>query len=135
MYIRFISPERASRGRGYYGVFQAAFDLVYDDCTPDFVYAPVREILDWFNDNLPAPTGRDFRVRSRKRWHADGICWFRDDAQDGTLEQFVLSGGAGGQKVNKTQSGVLLRYGLRVAEGEAARPAWPPSIPDRASRS
>ena len=91
MYIRFISPERASRGRGYYGVFQAAFDLVYDDCTPDFVYAPVREILDWFNDNLPAPTGRDFRVRSRKRWHADGICWFRDDAQEMIARAHLLA--------------------------------------------
>ena len=91
MYIRFISPERASRGRGCYGLFQAAVDLVYDEQIPDFVYAPVREELDWFNANLPAPKDRHFCVRSRKVWRDDGICWFRDDAREMIAHAHLLA--------------------------------------------
>lgn len=91
MYIRFISPERASRGRGCYGLFQAALDLVYDTETPDFIYYPVREELDWFNEHLPAPKGRSLCVRSRKVWRDDGICWFRDDAGEMIAHAHLLA--------------------------------------------
>ncbi len=82
MYVRFISPQRIKGRRGYYGIFQAALDVVYDDATPYHFYLPLRELLDWFNDHLPCPDNGSFTVRSRKRRQPVGICWFRGDAAE-----------------------------------------------------
>ena len=82
MYIRFVSPQWLDRRRGNSGIFSAALDVVYDSATPEHFYLPLRELLDWFNDHLPAPDDNRFAVRSRKREIEVGICWFRADALD-----------------------------------------------------
>lgn len=82
MYVRFISPQRLYDRRGYCGIFQAAIDIVYDDETPYHFYLPIRELLDWFNENLPKPADEKFAVRSRRARHHVGLCWFRDEAKE-----------------------------------------------------
>lgn len=82
MYLRFVSPVPASRGRGQYGLFSIAGWIIHDPETPEHARGPIQEMLDWFNTNLPAPHYRHFAVKSRKRWYDEGICWFRADAQD-----------------------------------------------------
>jgi hypothetical protein len=51
----------------------------------------IRLELDWFNANLPVPKRRHFLVKSRKQWHAEGICWFVDDAREMIARAFTLS--------------------------------------------
>lgn len=92
MYLRFVSPVPANRARGAYGLFQAALSVVYDPKISDEVYAPLREELDWFNDNLPAPSDRHFRVKSRRRWRDEGICWFRAEAREVIAHAHILAG-------------------------------------------
>ncbi|WP_430429788.1 hypothetical protein [Parasphingorhabdus sp.] len=82
MYVRFVSPQPLEQRRGYYGIFQAALDIVYDDTTPEHFYLPLRELLDWFNDHLPNPREDSFLVRSRRHRHHVGLCWFRGGASE-----------------------------------------------------
>jgi hypothetical protein len=36
--------------------------------------------IEWFEQNLPVPIA--LWVKSRRRWRADGICWFQADARE-----------------------------------------------------
>lgn len=80
MYVRFVSPARADRGRGHYGLFYAAGRIEWDEDQCPALRRAIREELNWFNRELPVPDGDHFRIRSKKRWYAEGICWFRADA-------------------------------------------------------
>ncbi len=82
MYIRFVSPVRLDSCRGHCGIFQSAIDIVYDNDTPEHIYLPLRELLDWFNTNLPKPQESVFSMRSCRKYIEVGICWFRDDARE-----------------------------------------------------
>lgn len=92
MYVRFVSPLRAGNRTGAYGLFRGAMGAVYHEDTPTCLRDAVELELDWFNEHLPRPRYSDFEIRSRKRWYADGICWFRDDAQEMIARAFVLAG-------------------------------------------
>ncbi|MEM8917922.1 MAG: hypothetical protein AAGE37_03600 [Pseudomonadota bacterium] len=92
MYVRFVSPQPMEDRPGYYGIFYAALEIVYDEETPYHVYLPIRELLNWYNENLPQPEANRFLVRSRKRYLSDGICWFHDDAHEMIGRAFVLAG-------------------------------------------
>jgi len=81
MYIRFVTPFRLRDGVDE-GFFTEAYDRARDTCVDESLRAAIRHELDWFDEELPAPARRAFRVRSRKRWLPVGICWFRDDARE-----------------------------------------------------
>jgi len=91
MYVRFISPWRAGNARGYFGLFQPAVEIVYDEATPYHFYLPIRELLDWFNDNLPKPAEGSFAVRSRRIRRDVGICWFQSDAKEMIANAHILA--------------------------------------------
>ena len=92
MYVRFVSPLYAQSRVGAYGLFRGTMWVVYEEDTPAWLRDAVDQELDWFNKHLPRPYYSDFEVRSRKRWRRDGICWFRDDAQEMIQRAFVLAG-------------------------------------------
>jgi hypothetical protein len=91
MYLRFVSPERAGRGRGAYGIFYAAGCAGRDHRNPDIVRGAIRSELDWFNANLPVPKGRHFVIKSKSCWYDEGICWFRAEARDMISHAWVLA--------------------------------------------
>jgi hypothetical protein len=77
MYLRFITPGAITRARVAPGFFHAAYAL-RDRLWPDPVAEALAIELDWFNSHLPVPRGRRaFCVRAKRRWHSDGVCWFR----------------------------------------------------------
>lgn len=90
MYMRFVSPQR-SRVRGVdLGIFHGAYYCRKDpECSPILREAIQREV-DWFNDYLPVPRARVFEVKSRKRFIAVGICWFKCDAREMIRRAYTL---------------------------------------------
>lgn len=91
MYVRFISPWRTHRRGIDGGLFGPAYDLWYDRETPAGLRDAIGHELDAFERDLPIPPRGSFRVRSRGRWLADGICWFRDDARAMIARAHVLA--------------------------------------------
>lgn len=91
MYLRFVSPRPADRGRGHYGLFQPAYGIAYAPETPEALRTAIWAEIDWFCDKLPAPHGGRFWVKSKKRWYAEGICWFRDTAREMLAHAHVLA--------------------------------------------
>ena len=90
-YVRFITPWWRLR-RGYdCGPFGPAYEAWRDDRVPEVLRVAIREELDWFEQNLPVPDGGAFWVKSRKRWYADGICWFVGEAREMIARAFVLA--------------------------------------------
>jgi hypothetical protein len=79
MFIRFIAPWRLRRGIDQ-GLFGPAYSALAAASVPEILRLAIRHELDWFEDALPVPRGRDFCVRSRKHWVSHGICWFRAEA-------------------------------------------------------
>ena len=79
MYLRFVSPVPADRARGHYGLFRPAYGVARARETPDGLRCAIRAELDWFEDKLPVPPRWRFDVKSKKRYYAEGICWFRAD--------------------------------------------------------
>jgi hypothetical protein len=62
------------------GIFQTAYDVYYEWRIADYQRQRLRELLDWFNENLPAPT-RFSRKRHAIRNKQSGVCWFKDSAR------------------------------------------------------
>lgn len=81
MYVRFIAPVPTARRGVHRGLFGPAYHLLWDDATPESLRRAIDHELRWFEAELPVPRWRAFCVKSRKRWLAHGICWFRDDAR------------------------------------------------------
>jgi hypothetical protein len=91
MYLRFIAPGRPLRAGIWPGLFRPAYELAEDRDTPEGLAVAIRHELDWFEDVVPAPPSTAFGVRSRKRWLAHGICWFRADARDAVSHGHTLA--------------------------------------------
>ncbi len=80
MFIRFVTVQLDADTDAPSGVFAAAYRLLRDETTPDYLRLEIRSTLDWFVKNLPIP---DRFCRSRKPHREDnGICWFKTDAAD-----------------------------------------------------
>jgi len=97
VYLRFTSPWEASvylRGGKdvHRGIFGPAYDIKYGRTHEVATYLrdAVTHELKWFEDQLPVPRGGRFYVKSKKRWRAVGICWFRDDAREMIARAFGL---------------------------------------------
>ena len=91
MYVRFITPWwRLPRGYDC-GLFGPAYACARDAEVPAVLREALWAEIRWFEANLPVPPRDRFEVRSRKRWLAEGICWFVDDAREMIAHAFTLA--------------------------------------------
>jgi hypothetical protein len=93
-YVRLITPQRRlPRVGANCGPFGPAYDALWERDVPRVVKDAIWYEIDWFERNLPVPTPRRdaFCVKSRKRWYADGICWFVSEAREMIAHAFVLA--------------------------------------------
>lgn len=74
MYLRFAGFSRDERSHCSLGMFQIAYRLYEAELEP-YLYEEIRYCLDWFNDNLQAPS----RVHRPGRCRY-AICWFQPTA-------------------------------------------------------
>ena len=129
MYVRFITPWWRLRRGIDCGLFGPAYACARDAEVPAVLRDALWTEIGWFEENLPAPRRRAFLVRSRKRWLADGICWFNDDAREMIARAFVLAAligecGVPARKVATRRPGTILYRDpwQIVAKPEAATP-------------
>ena len=61
-YLRFVARERRGRDLVSNGPFVLAYWLARDTGQPVYYRAPLREHLDWFEDNLPIPNRFERRL-------------------------------------------------------------------------
>ena len=91
-YVRLITPIRRLRRVGAdCGPFGPAYDAAWSRDVPRTLREAIWQEIDWFEDNLPVPDFHAFRVKSRKRWYPDGICWFVAEAREMIAHAFVLA--------------------------------------------
>jgi len=77
MFIRFVCGEINENSHVAAGIFCAAFDSIDGGVIPDYDYAELAELIDWFDLYLKGP----FEYRLRRLWRAQrSICWFKSDA-------------------------------------------------------
>jgi len=91
MYVRFITPWwRLPRGIDC-GLFGPAYACARDAEVPYVLREALWAEIEWFEANLRAPERRHFLVKSRRRFRADGICWFTDAAREAIARAFVVA--------------------------------------------
>jgi hypothetical protein len=90
-YVRFLTPWWRVRRDVDCGPFGPAYEALYERDVPEGLRIAIGEEIDWFECNLPVPRGTAFRVKSRKVWRRDGICWFVADAREMIAHAFVLA--------------------------------------------
>ncbi|MEO9517334.1 MAG: hypothetical protein ABJG55_16590 [Paracoccaceae bacterium] len=90
-FIRIVRQEPIL-GVGYRaGFLDAAYDLVYDETTPNKTYRELMTVLYWFSDNLERPS--KFNRSSQKGAHlknTKGLSWFKPTAADHIAKAFEL---------------------------------------------
>lgn len=91
MYVRFITPWWRISRQVDCGLFGPAYSAAHDERVAEALRIAIRIQLDWFEAELPVPRRASFRVKSRRRWHSDGICWFTGGADRMIAEAFILS--------------------------------------------
>lgn len=83
MFIRFLTHD----GRG---LFQAAYDLLHSDDLSGCDWVELRELLDWFNDELPNPPSLIYaRYRHARTWFIDDESAYEHMAQATLLAQVI----------------------------------------------
>lgn len=83
MFIRFLTHD----GRG---LFQAAYDLLDSEDLPERDWLALRELLDWFRDELPAPpVGIYALYRNARTWFLDNESALDHMAQATLLAQLI----------------------------------------------
>jgi hypothetical protein len=76
MYLRFTVSERDSDSGAPKGLFMAAYDLLDDAELEDYERIQLRELLDWFGENLrPPPCLKEGRYPA-------AVCWFDPEATE-----------------------------------------------------
>jgi len=90
-YVRFITPWWRVRRQVDCGPFGPAYEAWRDGDVPEVLRVAIGEEIDWFEQNLPVPHWQAFRVKSRRRWRSDGICWFHAEAREMISHAFVLA--------------------------------------------
>jgi sulfur carrier protein ThiS len=91
MCVRFITPWWEVRRGVHYGLFGPAYECAQDREVPWVLREALWTEIDWFEANLPVPARRSFLVKSRRRFRADGICWFTDGAREAIARAFTLA--------------------------------------------
>jgi hypothetical protein len=77
VFIRFVSGEIHECSHVSTGLFQTAFELMYDPLLPDDEYDLLRDLMDWFNEYLKGPS--EYRLRAAWRLE-QAISWFKPTA-------------------------------------------------------
>jgi hypothetical protein len=90
-YVRFITPWWRVRRQVDCGPFGPAYEALRDRSVPEVLRVALGREIEWFEQNLPVPRRDAFRVKSRKRWRPDGICWFVWEAREMIAHSFVLA--------------------------------------------
>jgi hypothetical protein len=90
-YVRFITPWWRVRRQVDCGPFGPAYEAWRDRDVPEVLRVAIGEEIDWFEHHLPVPHRQAFRVKSRRRWRSDGICWFHAEAREMIAHAFVLA--------------------------------------------
>jgi len=91
MYVRFITPWWEVRRGVHYGLFGPAYECAHDADVPFVLREALWAEIEWFEANLPVPERRSFLVKSRRRFRADGICWFTDAAHERSPRAFAVA--------------------------------------------
>jgi hypothetical protein len=91
MYIRFITLWWEVRRGVHYGLFGPAYECARDADVPLVLREALWTEIDWFEANLPVPERSSFLVKSRRRFRADGICWFTDSAREAIARAFAVA--------------------------------------------
>lgn len=74
MFLRFTITQIDEDSHKPKGVFVAAYELLNSDNLDSFEWKRLRELLDWFNENLPHPPGSFYASRA--------IFWFKSIAHE-----------------------------------------------------
>lgn len=90
-YVRFVTPWWRVRRQVDCGPFGPAYEAWRDRDVPEVLRVVIGEEIDWFEHNLPVPHRQAFRVKSRRRWRSDEICWFHAEAREMIAHAFVLA--------------------------------------------
>ena len=77
-FYRFVATTRQQPHGESHGPFLLAQELTEDSEQPVYYRRPLREHLEWFNANLPAPDIFHRRLGRASTWI--GVCWFKDGA-------------------------------------------------------
>ena len=78
MFIRFVSSDVDERSHVTAGLFCAAYKLRRSEYLPDYEFAALTELREWFNVHLNSPFDR---LRHHRR-HERAICWFKPTARE-----------------------------------------------------
>ena len=79
-FLRFVATTRQQPYGASTGPFLLALEMTEDSEQPVYYRRPLREHLDWFNANLPAPD--KFHLRLSQTSTGIGVCWFKDGAAE-----------------------------------------------------
>ncbi len=82
MYIRFVIGWVHLHSHSELGVFQAAYRLRNEAALYEYEEAFLRELLDWFNKNLEAPTKFTNSKPPYYRKKKKAISWFKESATE-----------------------------------------------------
>jgi hypothetical protein len=78
-YVRFVCFQQLAGGRSRLGLFQARDVAIDNPHSPDWALALMVETLEWFGDNLAAPTILR-RGGRRSATAQDALCWYKAEA-------------------------------------------------------
>jgi hypothetical protein len=79
-YVRFVCFQTVAGQRTRLGLFQALDEARLSDQAADWALAAIRDLSDWFNAHLDAPTRF-----SRATWNGgeqQGLSWFKPSAHE-----------------------------------------------------
>ena len=89
VFVRFVFFQLVDGHRSRLGLFQARDAAIDSPLAPDWALAQVRMTMDWFNDNLDAPTHYD-SGGFRRRATQPALCWFKAEAVEHIARMFEL---------------------------------------------
>ncbi len=80
MYLRLAIDQTDENSREPLGLFQAVHDLLHDGRLSREERRRAKEVLDWFDENLPEP--KRFSRSSKRSAQAVAISWFKPSAHE-----------------------------------------------------
>jgi len=78
MYVRFVTTNLLVNLRMAAGVFRIVHKVEDDTQVPDYERERLRDLIDWFNENLRVPSRFS---RSGRRREYKAVCWFKPSAR------------------------------------------------------
>jgi hypothetical protein len=92
-FVRFVVARRDDKSGVAQGALQAAYELAENRVVDPGDRAAVRDLLQWFSDNLDTPTRfTASRSKGHNRGTSRGISWFKDSAAEHIARMYALKG-------------------------------------------